>query len=75
MLVMRRRPGESFTIGSGIEIEILEVTGTRVKLGISAPESYVILRKEVRLTRDENLTAARNVDPRRMRALIRRLSR
>ena len=59
MLVMRRRAGESFLIGGDIEIEILEVGPTRVKLGIVAPSELAITRKEVVLTRKENLTAAK----------------
>ncbi|SPE30374.1 Carbon storage regulator (modular protein) [Candidatus Sulfopaludibacter sp. SbA3] len=61
MLVMRRRAGESFLIGEAIEIEVLDVCGTRVKLGIVAPESVIIQRKETKITRDENITAARSV--------------
>jgi len=62
MLVMRRRAGERLQIGSEIEIEILEVGPTRVKLGISAPPQLAIARKEVLLTRAENLGAAQNRD-------------
>ena len=58
---MRRRAGESFLIGPLIEIEVLEVCGTRVKLGILAPDSVLIQRKETQITRDENITAARSV--------------
>jgi carbon storage regulator len=57
---MRRRAGESFLIGDDIEIEILEVGPTRVKLGIVAPPNRAITRKEVLLTRSENVTASRN---------------
>jgi carbon storage regulator len=60
---MRRRAGESFMIGAGIEIEVLEITGSRVKLGIVAPASVEITRKETHLTRSENLFAAQPVDP------------
>ena len=63
MLVMKRRAGESFTIGDEIEIEVLEVAGTRVKLGIVAPDSVAIVRKEARVTREENITASRPVAP------------
>jgi carbon storage regulator len=56
---MRRRAGESFLIGPDIEIEILEVGPTRVKFGITAPSSLQIVRQEVLLTREENLTASR----------------
>lgn len=75
MLIMKRRAGESFTIGDEIEIEVLEVAGTRVKLGIVAPESVAIVRKEARLTREENITAARPVDPDALAALARRFCR
>jgi carbon storage regulator len=58
MLIMRRRAGEKFLIGADIEIEILEIGHTRVRIGIKAPDSVAIVRKEVALTRDENLSAA-----------------
>ena len=63
MLVLRRRAGDSLLIGGEIEVEILEITPTRVKLGILAPDSVTILRKEVFLTREQNVTAAKKVDP------------
>jgi carbon storage regulator CsrA len=49
MLVIRRRAGESLLIGDDIEIEILGLTQGHVKLGIRAPKTVTILRKEVRL--------------------------
>jgi len=58
---MRRRAGESFIIGDSIEVEILEVAGSRVKLGIIAPQSVEIVRKEMQITRNENLTAAQTI--------------
>jgi carbon storage regulator len=70
---MKRRAGESFTIGDEIEIEVLEVSGTRVKLGIVAPDSLVIVRKEAKVTREENITAAMPVDPDSLAVLARRL--
>ena len=73
MLVMKRRAGESFTIGEEIEIEVLEVAGSRVKLGIVAPESVAIVRKEARVTREENITAAQPVGPDALAALAQRL--
>ena len=59
MLVMRRRAGDAIQIGPNIEIEILEVTPTRVKIGIVAPAELHIVRKEIVLARDQNLAAAR----------------
>jgi carbon storage regulator len=57
MLVIRRRPGEVLVIGEEIEIEILDSTPSQVKLGIRAPRSISVLRKEVQLTSQQNLAA------------------
>jgi len=63
MLVMRRRAGDALLIGPEIEIEILEVGPTRVKLGIIAPAGLSIVRKEVSLTRESNRDAAQTASP------------
>ena len=74
MLVMRRRAGESFVIGDSIEVEILEIAGSRVKLGIVAPQSVDIVRKETQITRNENLTAAQTVQHEVIQALLTKLN-
>ena len=58
MLVIRRRAGESLLIGDDIEIEILSLTQGQVKLGIRAPQQIPILRKEIRLTYEQNREAS-----------------
>ena len=63
MLVIRRRAGESVLIGDGVEVTVIELMGTRVKLGIQAPTSVAILRKEIQLAALENIAAARGADP------------
>jgi carbon storage regulator len=60
MLVLRRRAGESFFIGDDIEIEILAITSQGAKIGIRAPRETVILRKELRLTEQQNEAAAQS---------------
>jgi carbon storage regulator len=72
---MKRRAGESFAIGDDIEIEVLEVAGSRVKLGIVAPDSVAIVRKEARVTREENITASQPLGPDALAALAQRLWR
>ena len=62
MLVLRRRAGDSLMIGDA-EVEILEITPSRVKLGIYAPDCVPIVRKEVHLTREQNITASKKLDP------------
>ena len=61
MLVIRRRAGESVLIGEGVEVEVLEIAGSHVKIGISAPRDILILRREVRLTAEQNELAARSM--------------
>jgi carbon storage regulator len=58
MLVIRRRSGESLLIGDQVEIEILEIEGSQVKLGIRAPREIAVLRKEIQLTIEQNRTAS-----------------
>ena len=60
MLILRRRAGESLLIGDNVEIEILDINGSSVKIGIQAPKTVSILRKELQLTRAQNCAAARD---------------
>jgi carbon storage regulator len=69
VLVIRRRPGETLVIGEDIEIEVLDASPSQVKLGIRAPKSVPVLRKEIQLTRDQNLASARELSPAVMRRL------
>lgn len=64
MLVIRRRTGEALLVGAEVELEILEISGGQVKLGIRAPREIVILRKEVKITEEENQAASRSVSTR-----------
>ena len=48
MLVLSRRSGECVRIGRFIEVKVLEVSGSRVKLGFSAPAEMAIQRNEIR---------------------------
>ena len=61
MLVIRRRAGDSILVGDDVEIQILELSPTRVKLGIVAPQHVTILRSEVKLTAEQNLLAVGGV--------------
>jgi len=73
MLVIRRRVGQSVFIGEDVEIEILDAGPGKVKLGITAPREILVLRKEIRFTREENLMAAQGVTPEAVRSLVARI--
>lgn len=47
MLVLTRKKDESIIINDNIEVTIVEASGGQVKIGIDAPRSIDIYRKEV----------------------------
>jgi len=47
MLVLSRQKDESIMIGDDVEITIVDVRGDKVRLGITAPRSIAVHRKEV----------------------------
>lgn len=58
MLALSRKKDEAIVINNNVEITILEVKGDQVKVGISAPKSVPIYRKEVYLQIQEANKAA-----------------
>lgn len=61
MLVLRRRAGESLLIGEDVEIEVLAITAQGAKIGIRAPKEMVVLRKELKITQQQNEAAAQGL--------------
>ena len=49
MLALSRKKDEAIVINNNIELTILEVKGDQVKVGITAPKSVPVYRKEVYL--------------------------
>jgi carbon storage regulator len=47
MLVLSRKRDESIMIGDEVEITIVDVRGDKVRLGITAPKSIPVHRREV----------------------------
>ena len=47
MLALSRKKDEAIVVNDNIEITIIDIKGDQVKLGISAPRSIPIYRKEV----------------------------
>lgn len=47
MLALSRKITESIVIGNDIEITVLDIKGDQVKIGIKAPKTVPVYRKEI----------------------------
>ena len=73
MLVLTRKAGEKIQIGDSITLQIMDVKGRQVRIGIVAPDDVKIHREEVyRRIKDQNIEAAA-VDPQELEKVTRLL--
>ncbi len=71
MLALSRKKGEAIVVNNDIELTVLEIKGDQVKIGISAPKTVPIYRKEVYLQiQEENEEAASGAEASRLRKLL-----
>ena len=71
MLALSRKKDEAVIINDDIEITIIEIKGDQVKIGISAPKSVPIYRKEVYMQiQNANKEAAQSVDIKNIKELF-----
>lgn len=47
MLILTRKVGESLLIGDDVEITVLSIRGSQVKLGVKAPKEIAVHREEI----------------------------
>jgi len=64
--VLRRRVGEAIAISGDIEIEVMEISRTRVKLGVRAPQTISVSRRETVPIAAENRSASELLDKREL---------
>ncbi len=61
MLILSRKLNESIIIGDDIELSVVDIKGDQVKIGINAPKTVKVFRKEVYdAIQEENRAAARS---------------
>ncbi len=58
MLVLTRKPGEQIHIGPNITITVVSAKGSKIRIGIDAPDSIPIIRAELNDFADLPLTEA-----------------
>lgn len=70
MLVLSRQRDQTIMIGDDIEITVVDIRGDKVRLGITAPKSVPVHRKEVyEAIRRENQAAAQ-VQPQDVKGVV-----
>lgn len=47
MLILTRRAGEAVRIGDDIEVMVMAVSGSQVRIGINAPRDVAVDREEI----------------------------
>ena len=71
MLILQRKAGEALMIGESVEVRVISVDGTRVRLAISAPEDVSILRSElITATAANRDSAMEEADPAELLGLL-----
>lgn len=72
MLALSRKVNESVMIGGDVEITILEIKGDQVKIGIKAPKSVPVYRKEIflQIEQENKKSATSSVDDATMSDLM-----
>lgn len=61
MLNITRKIGEKIIIGEDVVLEVMEVSGSSVRIGIQAPRSVPVYREEIwEAVRAENAAAAKS---------------
>ncbi len=59
MLILTRKIGEAIAIGDNVKIQVIDVKGRQVRLGIEAPPDMTVHREEVSLRiQEQNRQAA-----------------
>lgn len=70
MLALSRKKGESIIVNNDIELTVLEIKGDQVKIGITAPKSVPVYRKEVYMQiQEENVEAVKGAGAAELRNL------
>jgi len=62
LLVLTRKSNQSIMIGDDIEVSVLSIMGEKVRIGIQAPRTIPVFRKEVYLEIQQEKAAGGRVE-------------
>ena len=66
MLIITRRAGERIVIGDGTVVEVMEVSGSTVRIGVEAPREVPVYREEIWAAVKQENEASANAEAERM---------
>lgn len=69
MLILTRKIGETIAIGDDVKIQIIDIKGKQVRLGIQAPSAMAVHREEVYLRIQEQNRQAAGLTPAELSAV------
>jgi len=52
MLILTRKIGESIMIGDDVVVQVMDVQGRQVRIGVAAPREVLVDRAEIREKRE-----------------------
>ena len=59
MLIITRKPGEKIMLGDDVVVQVMDISGNSVRIGIQAPRSLPVYQEEIwNAVREENQAAA-----------------
>jgi carbon storage regulator len=63
LLILTRKIGETVTIGDDIRVQVVDVKGHQVRLGITAPSECAVHREEIFLRIQEQNLESTKTEP------------
>lgn len=69
MLILTRKIGETIAIGDDIKIQVVEIKGKQVRLGVKAPKATTVHREEIYQRIQEQNRQAAGLTPADLTAL------
>ena len=72
MLVLSRKPKESIVINGNITVSVLRVDNDNVRIGIEAPKTIPVMRKEIyqEISQNNLAAAGSNIDKLKKKQLV-----
>ena len=72
MLVLSRKPKESIVINGNITVSVLRVDNDNVRIGIEAPKTVPVMRKEMyqEISQNNLAAAGSNIDKLKKKQLV-----